>query len=232
MLYAVFPSLKGKPLPRGLLIACVLFAFGASGVATATTALTGKPGPKEVPFVSSVAKDLQHRFPTTQQALRAGYVRYTDEDETGAISYANRKWSSDPGRPSQLWYDAHGNLLGADFSVLKANSPTVPKLWSINPRRWQYFPAHVHYITRNADGSLKYGATSVGKFVRAGGNIFDPQADVLVKAKITKNTGDVRQVFLFPELWDLIVWIKPNPSGAFAEKNPNVVPSKNAKMQM
>jgi len=209
----------------------LLFAFGSGSIAAAA-ALSDKPGPKEVPFVLSIAKELQHRFATTQQAQRAGYVRYTDEDNTGAISYANGKWSSDPTHPSQLWYDVHGKLLGADFSVLKAHSPTAPKLWNIDSRRWQYFPAHVHYILRNADGSLKYGATSVGKFVRAGGDIFNPQADVLVKAKVAKNPEDVQKVFLFPELWDLIVWVKPNPSGAFAEKNPNVVPSKNAKMQM
>jgi hypothetical protein len=27
-----------------------------------------------------------------------------------------------------------------------------------------------------------------------------------------------------PSIWDLIVWVKPNPSGAFAEKNPLVKP--------
>ena len=215
-----------------LIASTVLFAFSASSVTAAPSALSGKPQPKERPFVTSIAKDLQHRFRTTQQAERAGYVRYTDEDETGAISYYNGKWSSDAAHPSQLWYDVHGNLLGADFSVLKADSPKPPNLWHIDAGRWQYFSAHVHYILRNADGSLKYGAIGVGKFVRAGGNLLNPQADALVKAKVTKSTSEVQQVFLFPELWDLIVWVKPNPAGAFAEKNPNVVPSKNSKSQM
>jgi hypothetical protein len=40
-----------------------------------------------------------------------------------------------------------------------------------------------------------------------------------------KNVADVKHVFLFPSIWDLIVWIKPNPAGAFADKNPDVVPS-------
>jgi hypothetical protein len=38
----------------------------------------------------------------------------------------------------------------------------------------------------------------------------------------------VKRVFLFPSLWDLIVWVKPNPLGAFADKNPNVIPSTSA----
>ena len=37
---------------------------------------------------------------------------------------------------------------------------------------------------------------------------------------------EVKRVFLFPSLWDLIVWVKPNPLGAFADKNPLVVPKR------
>ncbi|MDQ6825615.1 MAG: hypothetical protein M3Z14_00215 [Candidatus Eremiobacteraeota bacterium] len=217
---------------RLLFLTSLMIALGARSPGATSPALSDKPSAKEQPFVSMIAKDLQHRFATTAQAQAAGYVRYTDEDETGAISYTNRKWSSDKVRPSQLWYDVHHNLLGADFSILKADSPKPPNLWSIDARRWQYFPAHIHYILRNSDGSLKYAAMGVGKFVRAGGNILAPQAAVLEKAKIVRDAGDVQQVFLFPELWDLIVWVKPNPNGAFAEKNPNVTPSKNAKMSM
>jgi hypothetical protein len=38
-------------------------------------------------------------------------------------------------------------------------------------------------------------------------------------------------VFPFPALWDLQVWLIPNPLGAFAEHNPNVIPSAAAKNQ-
>jgi hypothetical protein len=31
-------------------------------------------------------------------------------------------------------------------------------------------------------------------------------------------------IFHFPSLWDLIVWVVPNPGGAFAWHNPNVKP--------
>ena len=43
-----------------------------------------------------------------------------------------------------------------------------------------------------------------------------------------KDVADVTHVFVFPSIWDLIVWIKPNPNGAFADKNPDVIPSANA----
>jgi hypothetical protein len=45
---------------------------------------------------------------------------------------------------------------------------------------------------------------------------------------VVKNAADVKRVFLFPSLWDLIVWVKTNPLGAFADKNPLVIPSANA----
>jgi hypothetical protein len=45
---------------------------------------------------------------------------------------------------------------------------------------------------------------------------------------IAKSVAQVKRVFLFPSIWDLIVWIKPNPNGAFADKNPLVTPSANA----
>ena len=79
-----------------------------------------------------------------------------------------------------------------------------------------------------ANGAEVYGATRAKKFAAAGGNVDNPQAATLVKMGIAKNTADVKRVFLFPSLWDLIVWIKPNPNGAFADKNPLVVPSANA----
>jgi hypothetical protein len=34
--------------------------------------------------------------------------------------------------------------------------------------------------------------------------------------------SEVVHLFHFPALWDLTVWVKPNPSGAFADINPTV----------
>jgi hypothetical protein len=201
--------------------------FAATPAAKAT--LSPMPQGTEVTFVKQIQTDLGARFPTTQDAIKAGYFRYTNEDEDGAISYANLDWQSgNPQQPSQLWYDVHGNLLGADFSVLQSSSPAPPAIWGIDYRRWVSFREHIHYILAGPNGSEVYGATSAKKFLAAGGNVDDPQAATLVKMGIAKDTADVKRTFLFPSIWDLIVWIKPNPSGAFADKNPLVIPTANA----
>jgi len=202
-------------------------AFAATPAPQAT--LSPMPQGGEVAFVASIQKDLNARFSTPQAAEKAGYFRYTNEDEDGAISYANLHWQSgNPQEPSQLWYDVHGNLLGADFSVLQSTSPAPPSIWGVNYRRWISFREHIHYILAGPNGTELYGATSVKKFAAAGGNVDDPQPQTIVKMGKAKSVADVKRVFLFPSLWDLIVWIKPNPNGAFADKNPLVVPSANA----
>ncbi|PZR58912.1 MAG: hypothetical protein DLM50_02425 [Candidatus Meridianibacter frigidus] len=208
-------------------LACSVISFAPVAAAEAPS---GQPAPSEVKFIQSVQADLIHRFPTADDAQRAGYLRFTDEDETGSISYANRHWASDLRHPSQLWYDVHGKLLGADFSILKGTSPTPPHLWGINPKRWLPFRRpHVHYILKNPDGTLKYGlAVSGGKFAAAGGDVTKPDAATLLKMGAVKDDSAVQTVFEFPALWDLQVWVRPNPLGAFAEKNPNVTPSKDA----
>jgi hypothetical protein len=190
-------------------------------------ALSPMPQAGEVSFVSGLQQDLATRYATPAQAEAAGYFRYTNEDSTGAISYANLQWTSnDPQHPSQLWYSADGKFLGADFSQpYAAGNP--PKLWGVDPSRWTRFGAHVHYVM-NVDGKETYGATSVAKFKAAGGDPDHPTAATIVALGKAKNASDVTHVFLFPQVWDLIVWVTPNPNGAFAEKNPLVHPTANA----
>jgi hypothetical protein len=191
--------------------------------------LPPQPQGSEVAFVQGIQKDLTARFATPKDAEAAGYFRYTNEDNTGAISYANLQWqSADPQHPSQLWYDVNGNLLGADFSVLKSGSPQPPNLWGVQPGRWVSFGQHIHYILAGPNNTETYGATSTKKFAAAGGDPNDPKAATLVKMGVATSADAVKRVFLFPGIWDLIVWVKPNPSGAFAEKNPLVTPSANA----
>jgi len=209
-------------------VSAAVFTIGAAGPAPKAT-LSPVPQGTEAAFVTSIQKDLNARFPTPQAAIQAGYFRYGNEDSTGAISYANLQWNSaTPQQPSQLWYDVHGNLLGADFSVPQSDSPAPPKRWGVDYRRWVSFREHVHYILVGPNGTETYGATSAKKFAAAGGNVDDPQAATLVKMGVAKSTDDVKRVFLFPSLWDLIVWVKPNPNGAFAMKNPLVIPSATA----
>ncbi|MBV9646467.1 MAG: hypothetical protein JO043_03295 [Candidatus Eremiobacteraeota bacterium] len=207
----------------------------ASAVAPTIAQESAKPVPTpnaaEAKFVAQIQADLNKRFPTTAAAERAGYIRFTDEDSTGSISYANRQWDSkDPAHPSQLWYDAKGRLIGADYSVLRtSSSDSAPHLWGIDPSRWGTFRAHIHYGLWGPNGTVKYGGMSVAKYQAAGGDPQHPDAAGLVKAGVAKSANDVRFTFEFPAIWDLQVWVLPNPNGAFAERNPNVTPSSSAK---
>lgn len=181
----------------------------------------------EAAFVSGIQSDLNNRFPSAAAVMKAGYFRSGNEDKTGAISYVNLQWESvDPQHPSQLWYDAKGRLLGADFSVLR-NSTAPPTIWGVDPRRWIKFPAHVHYILTGATGD-SYGYVMGDKFVAAGGNLTSPNADTVVALGKAANAEQIVRIYLFPAIWDLIVWVKANPDGAFANKNPNVTPSSEA----
>lgn len=179
-------------------------------------------------FTTEAAATLDKRFPTPAAAERAGYVRYTNEDDTGAISYANQHWNSSAiAVPSQLWYDVKGRLLGADYSVLVADHPKPPALFGIDPSRFGEFHAHIHYVVHNPDGSFTYSrAVGAKKYAAAGLNPQHPTAAGLVKVGAVDSPDRVATVFLFPHIWDVTVWVLPNPDGPFADKNPNVTPSR------
>ncbi len=212
---------------RSSLASLAFAAMAAIATIAATPAPTATMSPypqgPEAAFVKSIAADLQHRFPTPDAAEAAGYFRYTNVDEDGAISYTNLHWQSgNPHEPSQLWYDAQGNLLGADFSALQSSSPSQPQVWGVNFHRWTSFREHIHYVLTQPDGTQKYGGVGAKKFAAAGGDVDDPKAETLVKMGLATSTAQVAHVFLFPSIWDLIVWVKPNPAGAFADTNPTV----------
>ncbi len=195
------------------------------GLASGENKLSPYPSPAEKSFVASVSDDLTTRFATEDDARAAGYIRFTDEDSSGAISFANRKWTSvDAAHPSQLWYSAGGRLIGADYSVLQADSPKPPSLFGVDPARWTAIGAHVHYGLAGPSGTTIYGATGEKTMAAAGSSVAHPSASALVAAGIAKNVKDVRFVFTFPAIWDLQVWVIPNPAGAFAENNPKIVP--------
>ena len=217
------------------LAAVVAFTIASVQSAESTPAPVPTPNPhpqgSEVAFVSEIQSDLMNRFPAAADAMKAGYFRSGNEDKTGAISYVNLQWqSADPQHPSQLWYDARGRLLGADFSVLR-NSATPPMIWGIDPRRWITFPAHVHYILTGATGDT-YGYIMADKFAAAGGDPANPSPSTVVALGRATNAEQIVRIYLFPAIWDLIVWVKPNPDGAFADRNPDVTPSSNAGQAM
>ena len=172
----------------------------------------------EKAFVDAVRADLMHRFPTADDAQRAGYVRYTNPDETGAISYANLHWTSaNPREPSQLWYDKSGKLMGADFSVPYAKGAARPSLFGENPGRWYEFDDHVHYVARDAaTGKMQYDKYIMApQFKKSGGDPAHPTAQDLVKMHKVQSTADVATVFDMPAIWDLVVWLRPFPKGEF-----------------
>ncbi len=200
-----------------------LAAFAFAPMSALADDASGKPNAAEAVFVSKVSSDLNARFATPGAALKAGYLRYTDEDGTGAISYANRQWSSaDAAHPSQLWYDVKGRLIGADYSEPQAGGP--PNLFGVQPARWQKFGLHVHYGLAGPNGTTTYGATGPKKLATVGGSAENPSAADLVKLGLAKTPGDVRFVFTFPAVYDLALWVIPNSDGAFADKNPSVKP--------
>lgn len=186
---------------------------------------TSAESPAEKRFVATIQRDLMNRFPTAASAQRAGYVRYTGVDDTGAISYANCRWTSrDPAHPSQLWYDTSGKLLGADYSIPLATHPSRPQLWGVNPGRWAKFDGHQHWVARDPKtGKLVYWQWMPdAKFAAGGGIVNHPAAHTLVAMGKVQKTSDVVHLFHFPPTWDLTVWVKPNPNGAFAVDNPAV----------
>ena len=224
----------------------VTYAASPTPAATPTAKSSPTPAPPasaaESQFVSAVTKDLQSRYATTAAATAAGYFRYTDEDETGAISWVNTGYfKSDPQHPSQLWFDVNGRLIGADWSVLQADSPSKPSVWGIDPSRWTTFRAHVHFGVKTATG-LQYGGAGAKSMGLVKGSLANPTAqDVvnlaktdrwkLLKIPAPRSVADVAFVFPFPAIWDLQIWLVPNPLGAFTEANPNVKPSVNTKPQ-
>ena len=198
-----------------ILIAPARSAFAADA--------SGQPSATEKPFVTAVSADLTARFPTRDAARKTGFFRYTDEDDTGAISYTNLKWTSaDQAHPSQLWYDVKGRLIGCDFSVPYTETP--PTMFGLQASRWQKFGAHVHYGLAGPGGTTIYGATGAKALAKVGATVDHPTAQALVDAGIAKKKSDIRFVFTFPAIWDLSMWVIPNSDGAFADKNPDVKP--------
>ncbi|HME81647.1 MAG TPA: hypothetical protein VKF82_06180 [Candidatus Eremiobacteraceae bacterium] len=229
-----------------ILTACACMLVPAAGLGAAmgtpTPAPTATPAPTPAPplsplertFVDTVTRDLQTRFTTTKQAAAAGYYRYNNEDETGAISWVNTSyWKSDPQHPAQLWYDINGRLIGADFSYLQADSVKAQTMWGVSASRFIAIEQHVHYGLKQPDGSVKYGAGYGAKTAaKFGVPLANPTAADIVKIGKAKDASQVAFVFEYPAIWDLMVWLVPNPLGAFAEFNPDVKPSKSAETSM
>ncbi|HTA53417.1 MAG TPA: hypothetical protein VK755_01650, partial [Candidatus Acidoferrales bacterium] len=111
-----------------------------------------------------------------------------------------------------------------------------PSVWGVSPARFiDFSPAHIHFAIKTPSG-LRYGGAGSKTIAAVGGSLDNPTAADVVKISKLKrwqrlkipapqSASDVGFVFAFPAIWDLQVWLVPNPLGAFAEHNPNVIPS-------
>lgn len=183
--------------------------------------------PAEQTFYERASAALQRLYSTPAAAERAGWFRYNNEDRTGAISYVNTGYATttDMEHPYQLWYDANGRLIGADFSQPLASFPE-PTLFGLQKLRFRRVALHVHFVTKQPDGTMRYGlAVSAADFRAAGLDPLKPTADDLVKLGKVPSAGIVAHVFPIVENWDAQMWLIPNPAGQFVDANPNVRPS-------
>lgn len=214
---------------RRLTLASLVLAIAVSAAARADQNPTdhGPLTTSEKQFVTSIQATLGTRYATEAEAEGQGFFRYTNEDDSGAISFANEHWvSEDASQPCQLWYDKHGALLGADYCEPYKPGDPRPKKFGVDPGRWFEFNAHVHWIgTDPKTGKPTYdNYVMAPDFIKGGGDPAHPTPAMLVKMGKAKTDASVRKVFAFPSSWDLVVWVKDNPSGAFAWKNPLVKP--------
>jgi hypothetical protein len=218
---------------RALLI-CAALAIAPS-IAGAQMAMPMQAAPAPAPltpaergFYERASATLQKLYPNPAAAAKAGYFRFNNEDSSGAISYENPQYFETPdvAHPQQLWYDVNGKLLGGDFSQTLALHPDGPTLGGLAPARFHKIPLHVHYALRRADGSIDYGLyTRASAFTAAGLDPLHPTAADLVKLGKATSAGEVVFVFAMLNNWDAQMWLIPNPSGQFADLNPNVHPS-------
>jgi len=214
---------------RRVTIAVVILLVAGVAVARADQRPTnyGPLSASEQQFVKTLQATIGSRYATEADAEAQGFFRYTNEDDSGSISFANRHWvSADVAQPCQLWYDKHGALLGADYCEPYTPGAARPKKFGVDPGRWFEFDEHVHWVGTDP----KTGKPTYDNYIMApdyrkgGGDPENPSAADLVKMGKAKSAGSVQKIFEFPSSWDLVVWVKPNPSGAFNWKNPLVKP--------
>ena len=184
------------------------------------------PDAAEGKFLARVTPDLHARFADENAARAAGYIRYTDEDQDGIISFTDLHWfTDDPSHPAQLWYDAHGRLIGTDYTMSVADRSKRPDIWGLQPGRWVHFIAHMHYVVKEPDGTMRYGSLLNPTYRANGGDPAHPTAQPLVRLGIAQKPADVVAIFQLPEIWIASMWLVPNPKGAFNDSDPLVKPT-------
>jgi hypothetical protein len=207
--------------------------LAAPSLAAAQGMSMATPSPRPAPlnateqsFYERASATLRRLYPNPAAAEKAGYLRFSNEDSTGAISYVNPNYFNTPedAHPQQLWFDINGRLLGADFSQTVAAHPR-PTLFELQPNRFHHITAHVHFGLKQPDGSIRYGLYVPASTYITVGDPLHPTAEGLVKLGKATSAAQVAFVVAIFENWDAQMWVIPNPAGQFADANPNVKPS-------
>jgi len=204
---------------RYAVVTTVLF-IALTGAAFAAT--SPPLSDSEKAFVTKASATLNNEYPTTATAKSAGFILLYDSiDDDNTYDWTNMTFTGiTPEHPNFLWYDRHGNLAGVDWEFPAAGQASAPQLaaFPVSAARWVKIPEHVHYAY-TMNGKMKYGVTKATPALRTG----TITADELRSngAKLPKDATLVWAMY-HPAVWDLAMWTVPNPSGAFADKNPNV----------
>ena len=201
-------------------VLAVVLSFALTGAVRAATSppLTDS----EKAFVTKTSASLNATYPTTTSAKSAGFSMLFDTmGDDNTYDWTNMSFAGvTPDHPNFLWYDRHGHLAGVDWEFPTSGKAPVPQLaaFPVTAARWVKIPEHVHYAY-TLNGKMKYGVTKATPALRTGTITGDE-----LRANGAKLPADAKLVWAMyhPAVWDLAMWTVPNPSGAFADKNPNV----------
>jgi hypothetical protein len=208
-----------------------LFVAFAVGVAHASAATMPMPTPvatsapltdAEKAFVQTTSTQLGQLYPDTAAAKTAGYALLEGAiDSDNTYNWTNFAFKGvDPGHPNFLWFDRNGHLAGVDWELPKSAYASAPSgdAYPVQVSRWTSIPEHVHFAY-TVNGTTHYGAAKATAALRQG--TITAQQLRASGAKLPANATLVWAMY-HPAVWDLAMWVVPNPNGAFAELNPNV----------
>ena len=200
------------------LIAALTIALTQAAFAANNAPLTDS----EKAFVTRTSATLSDKYPTTETAKSAGFGMLFDTiGDDNTYDWTNFSFAGvTPDHPNFLWYDRHGRLVGVDWEFPTAEHAPAPRLaaFPVRTARWVEIPEHVHYAY-TLNGKMHYGVAKATPALRKG--TIDAQMLRANGAKLPKD-AKLNWAMYHPAVWDLAMWTVPNPSGPFADKNPNV----------
>lgn len=119
--------------------------------------------------------------------------------------------------PNFLWFDRDGKLAGADYELPKGAYPKPPGEYPVDTSRWTSIDAHVH-LAYTLNGKTIYAEEPAKQNLQKA----EIDAEDLRADGFLPNGARLKWAMYHPAVWDLALWVVPNPHGAFAEDNPLV----------